>query len=191
MFSTDRYFILQGGIRGHLPRSNIAYQGGVNAREGNDFYAGYSSAGPRSELRMSQLHQRYSAGFNQANAQTLPSSGQSYGDILERVRYTMHTTGSISDALGRSKLGSGAQSNLNIAGTTSSEFRRSGGTASGPLNQISVNASGNGIVSRDEYSGMNNVQVVSGQLNGNALNKVTRDVSFGGEEENQPASQLP
>ncbi|XP_068737629.1 trichohyalin-like [Montipora capricornis] len=141
-----------GGIRGHLPRSNIAYQGEVNAREGNDFYVGYSSAGPRSELRMSQLHPRCSAGFNQANAQTLPSSGQSYGDILERVRYTMHTTGSISDALGRSKLGSGAQSNLNIVGTTSSEFRRSGGTASGPLNQISVNASGNGIVSRDGYS---------------------------------------
>lgn len=37
--------------------------------------------------------------MSSANASSLLGSGLSYGDILDKVRYTMHTTGSISDAL--------------------------------------------------------------------------------------------
>lgn len=41
----------------------------------------------------------FSPRMSSANASSLLGSGLSYGDILDKVRYTMHTTGSISDAL--------------------------------------------------------------------------------------------
>ena len=41
----------------------------------------------------------FSLRMSSVNASSLLGSGLSYGDILDKVRYTMHTTGSISDAL--------------------------------------------------------------------------------------------
>lgn len=41
----------------------------------------------------------FSPRMSSANASSLLGSGLSYGDILDKVRYTMHTTRSISDAL--------------------------------------------------------------------------------------------
>ena len=41
----------------------------------------------------------FSPRMSSANSSSLLGSGLSYGDILDKVRYTMHTTGSISDAL--------------------------------------------------------------------------------------------
>lgn len=41
----------------------------------------------------------FSPRMSSANASSFLGSGLSYGDILDKVRYTMHTTGSISDAL--------------------------------------------------------------------------------------------
>lgn len=51
----------------------------------------------RSEARMFQPN--FSPRMSSANASSLLGSGLSYGDILDKVRYTMHTTRSISDAL--------------------------------------------------------------------------------------------
>lgn len=149
----------------------------------NDVLRGPNSAGLRSETRVYQPN--FSLRLNTTNGQTLASSGQPYGDILERVRYTMHATGSISDALGSSAVGSAnGRGNASFTGNTSVGLRQSMALDNGPLNQTAVSSLGRGNVVCAGYSGVN-----TRFLAGNAGANVTA-TSNEAESINQPAVQL-
>ena len=149
----------------------------------NDVLLGPNVAGLRSETRVYQPN--FSPRHNNTNVQALLSSGQPYGDILERVRYTMYATGSISDALGSSAVGSAnGRGNASFTGNTSVGLRQSDTLVNGPLNQPAVSSVGSGNMAVAGYSGINTRFVA-----GNAGANIT-PTSYAGESVNQPAVQL-
>lgn len=84
----------------------------------------------------------FSPRMSSANASTLRGSGLSYGDILDKVRYTMHTTGSISDALrGPMSSTSGIVSGR-FHGDTNSALRQGDPITGGMLKQSTISSLG-------------------------------------------------
>lgn len=80
--------------------------------------------------------------MSSANASSLLGSGLSYGDILNKVRYTMHTTGSISDALrGPMSSTSGIVSGR-FHGDTNSALRQGDPITGGMLKQSTISSLG-------------------------------------------------
>ena len=80
--------------------------------------------------------------MSSANASSLLGSGLSYGDILDKVRYTMHTTGSISDALrGPISSTSGIVSGR-FHGDTNSALRQGDPITGGMLKQSTISSLG-------------------------------------------------
>ena len=136
-------------------RSNLGYYGESEIRAANDFSLGPNIGSVRSETRMFQPN--ISPIFSTTNGQSLIGTGQSYGDILERVRYTMHATGSISDALGRPLAGSVGLSSGGFVGGTGDGQRQSEPAIIGSFNQAagtslgSKNASGNSLLGNTRF----------------------------------------
>lgn len=170
-------------------RSNNGYRGDRINREVSGYFLGYNAAGPRSENGISEMQARYSSGLNNTSGQTVLGTGESYKDILERVRHTMHTTGSISDALGTSTNVSGGPSNIHVVGSTNYGPLRGDNIVSGPLNHTFVGTQSSGIISGARYTGLNNVRFISGQVNGNALQDVTRNAPYYVEGTEQPETR--
>lgn len=84
----------------------------------------------------------FSPRMSSANASSLRGSGLSYGDILDKVRYTMHTTGSISDALrGPMSSTSGIVSGR-FHGDTNSALRQGDPITGGMLKQSTISSLG-------------------------------------------------
>lgn len=84
----------------------------------------------------------FSPRMSSANASSLLGSGLSYGDILNKVRYTMHTTGSISDALrGPMSSTSGIVSGR-FHGDTNSALRQGDPITGGMLKQSTISSLG-------------------------------------------------
>lgn len=84
----------------------------------------------------------FSLRMSSANASSLRGSGLSYGDILDKVRYTMHTTGSISDALrGPMSSTSGIVSGR-FHGDTNSALRQGDPITGGMLKQSTISSLG-------------------------------------------------
>ncbi|XP_067016652.1 golgin subfamily B member 1-like [Acropora muricata] len=174
-----------GGIRDDMLRSNNGYRGDLINREVSGYILGYNAAGPRSENRLSEMQARYSSGPDNTSGQTVLGTGESYKDIFERVRHTMHTTGSISDALGTSTNVLGGLSSINVVGSTNYGPQGGDNMVNGPLNHTFVGTQGSGIVAGAGYTGLNNVRFSSGQVNGNALQDVTRNAPYRVEGTNQ------
>lgn len=146
---------LQGISRNDVLRSNLGYYGESEIRGANDVSFGPNIGSVRSEARMFQ--QNISPIFSTTNGQSFIGTGQSYGDILERVRYTMHATGSISDALGRPLAGSvGLSSEVSVGGTGAGQ-RQSEPAITGSFNQVkgaslgSRNVSGNSLLGNTRF----------------------------------------
>ena len=190
-FSNRNYFISQGGIRDDMLRSNNGYRGDLINREVSGYFLGYNEAGPRSENRLSEMQARYSSGPDNTRGQTVLGTGESYKDIFERVRHTMHTTGSISDALGTSTNVLGGLSSINVVGSTDYGPQGGDNMVNGPLNHTFLGTQGSGIVAGAGYTGLNNVRFSSGQVNGNALQDVTRNAPYRVEGTKQPETRLP
>ena len=126
-------------------RSNLGYYGESEIRGANVFSLDPNIGSLRSDTRMFQPN--ISPIFSTTNGQSLIGTGQSYGDILERVRYTMHATGSISDALGRPMAGSvGLSSGGFVGGTGTGSFNQAMGTSLG-----SRNVSGNSLLGNTRF----------------------------------------
>lgn len=171
-------------------RSNNGYRGDPINGEVSAYFLGYNTAGPRSENRISEMQARYSSGLNNTSGQTVLCTGESYKDIFERVRHTMHTTESISDALGTPTNVSGGLSSINVVGSTNYGPRGGENMVNGPLNHTFVGTQGS-IVSGAGYTDLNNVRFISGQVNGNALQDVTRNAPYRVEGTKQPETRLP
>lgn len=169
-------------------RPTVAYRGETEFRGVNDLLLGSNVAGLRSESRVFQPS--YSSRQNNTNGQTLISSGLSYGDILERVRHTMHTTGSISDALGGSTPVSGGLGSAYFTGATGVGRRQSESLVGDSFNQTTVNSLASGMITGSGYSGID-TRFVAGNAGGNATTETVRSSSYGGEGINHPAAQLP
>lgn len=165
-------------------RSNAGYLGESDYRGGNvDVALGSNLAGLRSDTRVFQPS--YSPILNNGQQQqSRMGSGQSYGDILERVRYTMHTTGSISDALGRTMAGNGGLSN---AGFIGAGLRQSEPFVSGSVGQTMVNSPGGGSNVAVSYHG--NARFAVSNAGGNSSAEVVGSTSYGGEESYQQTVQ--
>ena len=165
-----------------MARSNLGYYGESEIRGANDL--GLNVGGVRSETRV--FHPNLSPRFSTTNGQSLIGSGQSYGDILDRVRYTMHTTGSISDALGGPLAGS---SGLNRGGfiSTSVGRRQSEPLIAGSFNQATVTSLGSRNVVDSSYLG--STPFVMNNVGGNSTTDGIRGTSFVGEEHQQQTSQ--
>ena len=168
-------------------RSNLGYLGESDIRGGNNLSLGSNVAGLRSESRVYQPS--YSQGTYNTNGQSLMSIGQSYGDILERVRHTMHTTGSISNALEGTMAGTSGLSSVRFTEATSAELNHSGAVGSGLFNQTMVNPLGSGNNTSSSYPG--NTSWVVGIAGGNATNEVVRNTSNGEEINHQPPYYTP
>ena len=80
----------------------------------------------------------FSPRMSSANASSLLGSGLSYGDILDKVRYTMHTTGSISDAL----RGPMSSTSGRFHGDTNSALRQGDPITGGMLKQSTISSLG-------------------------------------------------
>lgn len=107
----------------------------------------------------------FSPRMSSANASSLLGSGLSYGDILNKVRYTMHTTGSISDALrGPMSSTSGIVSGR-FHGDTNSALRQDDPITGGMLKQSTISSLG--------VLGVRNVEVSSSL--GNAGRNLTAE----------------
>ena len=167
-------------------RPTVTYRGETEFRGVNDLLLGSNVAGLRSESRVFQPS--YSSRQNNTNGQTLMSSGLSYGDILERVRHTMHTTGSISDALGGSMAGSGGLGNAYFTGASSVGTGQSEALVGGSFNQTTVNSLASGMITGGGYSGID-TRFAAGVAGGNATSETIRSSSYGGEGINHPAAQ--
>ena len=131
----------------------------------------------------------YSPTLNNTNGQSLINSGQSYGDILQKVRYTMQATGSISDALGGPMAGTGGLSNAAFIAASSVGIGQSEALSSGSFNQAVVNSLGSGNIVGSVFPG--NAQFVAGNANENATAGVVRSTSHDGEGSHQPAPKIP
>lgn len=146
---------LQSISRNDVLRSNLGYYGESEIRGANDFSLSPNIGSVRSETRMFQPN--ISPIFTTTNGQSLIGTGQSYGDILERVRYTMHATGSISDALGRPLAGSVGLSSGGFVGGTGASQRQSEPAITGSFNQAmgtslgSRNVSGNSLIGNTRF----------------------------------------
>lgn len=154
-------------------------------RGANDLSLGINLGGVRSETRVFQ--QNLSPRFSATNGQCLVGSGPSYGDILDRVRYTMHTTGSISDALGEPLTGSGGLNSGGFISNTSVGRRQSEPLITGVFNQATVTSLGSRNVVGSSYLG--NARFVMGSAGGNSTTEGIRSTSIAGEENQQQASQ--
>ncbi|XP_015770883.1 PREDICTED: golgin subfamily B member 1-like [Acropora digitifera] len=179
------------GIRDGMLRSNNGYRGDLINREVSGYFLGYNAAGLRSENRLSEMQARCSSGPDNTSGQTVLGTGESYKDIFERVRHTMHTTGSISDALGTSTNALGGLSSINVVGSTNYGPQGGDNMVNGPLNHTFVGTQGSGIAAGAGYTGLNNVRFSSGQVNGNALQDVTRNAPYRVEGTKQPETRLP
>ena len=102
----------------------------------------------------------------------------------------MHTTGSISDALGGSTAGSGGLGNAYFTGATSVGRRQREALVGGSFNQTTVNSLGSGMITGSSYSGID-TRSGTGNAGGNATTETVRSSSYGGEGINHPAAQLP
>lgn len=162
-------------------RSNLGYYGESGIRGANDFSLGPNIGSVRSETRLFQPN--VSPIFSTTNGQSLIGSRQSYGDILERVRYTMHTTGSISDAFGGPLAGSGGLSSGGFTGGTGAGQRQSESSITGSFNQAMGTSLGSRNVSGGSHLG--NTQFVMSTVGGNSTTEEMKSTSFGGEG-NQP-----
>ncbi|XP_078358455.1 uncharacterized protein LOC144643155 isoform X2 [Oculina patagonica] len=171
--------------RNDMSRSNLGYYGDSEMRGASDLSLGLNVGGVRSETRVFQpnLSPRLSA----TNGQYLVGSGQSYGDIFDRVRYTMHTTGTISDALGVPLTGSGGFNSGGFIGSTSVGRRQSEPLITGSFNQATATSLGSRNVVGSSYLG--NTRFVMGTAGGNSTTEGIRSTSITGEENQQQASQ--
>ena len=180
---------LQSVSRNDVLRSNLGYFGEPEIRGANDFSLGPNIGSMRSETRVFQPN--LSPIFNTTNGQSLIGSGQSYGDILDRVRYTMHATGSISDALGRPLGGSGGLSSGGFVGGTgqpAGSQRQSEPAITGSFNQAMGTSLGSRNVSRDSHLG--NTRFVMSSEGENFASEEKKITSFTAGENQQSTPQL-
>ena len=135
--------------RNDLRRSSLGYLRETDITGGNDVSLGSNLVGLRFEGRPYQP--QYSARISHSHAgQSLTSIGQAYGDILNRVRYTMQTTGSVSDALGRIAVDTAGFSSTGLVGATGIALRQSGPVGisdlryseTNPLDSRNINSNG-------------------------------------------------
>lgn len=139
---------------------------------GNGLSLGSNLVGLRFEGRPHQP--QYSARIGNSNAgQSLTSIGQAYGDILDRVRYTMQTTGSVSDALGGTTVDTAGFSRTGLVGATGIALRQSGPVGFSDLRYSVTNP----LHSRNINS--------NGSMVGDA-GQAVKNLSHGGEANHQP-----
>ena len=167
-------------------RSNLGYYGESEIRGPNDFSLGPNIGSMRSETRGFQPN--LSPIFSTANGQFLIGSGQSYGDILERVRYTMHATGSISDVLGRPLAGSGGLSSRGFVGGTSAGQRQSEPSMTGSFNQAIGTSLGGRNVSGNSHLG--NTRFEMSTEVGNVASEEMKSTPFSAGENQQSTPQI-
>ena len=164
-------------------RSNLGYYGESEIRGANDFSLGPNIGSGRSETRV--FEPNISSIFNSTNGQSVMGSGQSYGDILDRVRYTMHATGSISEALGRPLPGSGGLSSGGFVGGTSAGLREREPSITGSFNQASLGS--RNVLSN---SHLGNTRFVMSTEGGNVTSEEMKSSSFSAGENQQLTPQL-
>lgn len=167
-------------------RSNLGYYGESDIRGANDFSLGPNIGSMRSESRVFQPN--LCPIFNTTNGQSLIGTGQSYGDILERVRYTMHATGSISDALGRPLAGSGGLSSGGVVGGTGTGQRQSEPTITDSFNQAMGTSLGSRNVSANSH--LENTRFVKSTEGGNFTSEDMKSTSFSAGKNQQSTPQL-
>ena len=140
---------LQNMYRNDLRRSSLGYLRETDITGGNDVSLGSNLVGLRFEGRPYQP--QYSARISNSNAgQSLTSIDQAYGGILNRVRYTMQTTGSVSDALGGTTVDTARFSSTGLVGATGIALRQSGPVGisdlryseTNPLDSRNINSNG-------------------------------------------------
>lgn len=171
-----------------MSRSNLGYYGESEIRGANDLLLGLNLSGVRSETRMNQPN--LSPRFSSTNGQSLIGSGQSYGDILDRVRQTMHTTGSISDALGGPLADtSRLLSSGGLIGSTSAGLRQSEPLITGSFNQATATSLGSGNVVGSSGSYLGNTRIVMGNAGDSSTTEGIRGTSFTGEGSQQQISK--
>ena len=112
--------------------------------------------------------------------------GQSYGDILDKVRHTIQATGSISDVLRGTMTGSSGMFNGGFIRGTSAGLRQSEPTTAGSFNQTTTSSLGarNAAVS----SSLGNTRLVMNNTGGNFTAEGVGGVSFSEERNHQPST---
>lgn len=167
-------------------RSNLGNYGESEIRGAYDFSLGPNIGGVRSETRVFQPN--LSPNFSSTNCQSFIGSGQSYGDILERVRYTMHATGSISDVLGRPLVGSAGPSSRGFVGGTSAGQRQSEPSFTGSFNQAMGNSLGGRNISGNSHLGNSRFEMsTEGE---NFTSEETKSTGFRAGENQQSTPQI-
>ena len=148
---------LQNMYRNDLRRSSLGYPRESDITGGNDVSLGSNLVGLRFEGRPYQP--QYSARISNSNAgQSLTSIDQAYGGILNRVRYTMQTTGSVSDALGGTTVDTARFSSTGLVGATGIALRQSGPvgisdlrySVTNPLDSRNINGNGSMVGGKGE-----------------------------------------
>lgn len=167
-------------------RSNLGYYGESEIRGANDFSLAPNIGGVRSETRVFQPN--LSPNFSTINGQSLIGTGQSYGDILERVRYTMHATGSISDILGRPLTGSARPSSRGFVGGTSAGQRQSEPSINGSFNQAMGISLGGRNISANSHLG--NTRFERSTEDGNFTSEEMKSTAFSAGENQQSTPQI-
>ena len=135
-------------------------------------------SGMRTETRIFQPN--LSPRLSLANGSSLSGSGLSYGDILDKVRYTMHTTGGIYDALRGPMASTSGMVSGGFLGGTSSALRHGNPITGGTLNQSTVSS-----------LGIRNIEVSSslGNVGGNLTAEGVGGASYGREGNHSPSER--
>ena len=168
---------LQNMYRNDLRRSSLGYLRESDITGGKDVSLGSNLVGLRFEGRPYQP--QYSARISNSNAgQSLTSIDQAYGGILNRVRYTMQTTGSASDALGGTTVDTARFSSTGLVGATGIALRQSGPVGISDLRYSETNP----LDSRNINS---NGSMVGG------TGEAVKNLSPGGEANHQPKAWKP
>ncbi|XP_022794321.1 myosin-10-like [Stylophora pistillata] len=159
-------------------RSGSGRYGESDIRGANDLSTGSMISGMRTETRIFQPN--LSPRLSLANGSSLSGSGLSYGDILDKVRYTMHTTGGIYDALRGPMASTSGMVSGGFLGGTSSALRHGNPITGGTLNQSTVSS-----------LGIRNIEVSSslGNVGGNLIAEGVGGASYGREGNHSPSER--